>query len=172
MTFCRMGLPLPIGAGAHGGIWHAVLKTDGARLKRELTKLQGAVEEGQARAIDLARLRAHGVRYSVTVSSWSNLRMSARVTQTSVKPGAALRLNATLTEYGQPVARRARVEVEVHRPDGVTFVVPLSVLMKTFIWTDFPSAVRSSADWKASGAYAFARMDVRMGARYSRVNSF
>lgn len=126
MTFCRMGLPLPLGAGAHGGIWHAVLKTDGARLKRELTKLQGAVEEGQARAVDLARLRAHGVRYSVTVSSWSNLRMSARVTQTSVKPGAALRLNATLTEYGQPVARRARVEAEVHRPDGVTFVVPLN----------------------------------------------
>jgi hypothetical protein len=52
--------------------------------------------------------------------------MSARVTQTSVKPGTALRLNATLTEYGQPVARRARVEVEVHRPDGVTFVVPLN----------------------------------------------
>ena len=34
--------------------------------------------------------------------------MNARLTQTSVKPGATLRLNAILTEYGQPVERRAR----------------------------------------------------------------
>ncbi len=126
MTFCRMGLPLPVGTGAHGGIWHAVLKTDEAHLKRELTKLERAVKEGKANTIDLERLRAHGVRYSVTVSSWSNLRMNARLTQTSVKPGATLRLNAILTEYGQPVERRARVDADVQRPDGVTFMVPLN----------------------------------------------
>lgn len=126
MSFCRVGLPLPVGAGAHGGTWYAVLKVDEARLKREMTKLERAVKEGKVNAIEFERLRAHGIRYSVTVSSWSNLRMNARLTQTSFKPGATLRLDATLTEYGQPVKRRARVEADVQRPDGVTFTLPLA----------------------------------------------
>ena len=52
--------------------------------------------------------------------------MNARLTQTSFKPGAILRLDATLTEYGQPVERRARVEADVQRSDGVTFTLPLT----------------------------------------------
>lgn len=126
MTFCRVGLPLPVSAGAHGGTWHAVLKVDEARLKREMIKLERAVKEGKVSAIEFERLRAHGIRYSVTVSSWSNLRMNARLTQMSFKPGATLRLDATLTEYGQPVMQRARVEADVQRPDGVTFTLPLA----------------------------------------------
>jgi Mg-chelatase subunit ChlD len=126
MTFCRAGLPLPVGVGAHGGTWHAVLSLDEARFKRELTKLERAVRDRKVRSVELERLRAHGVRYSVTVSSWSNLRMDARLTQTSFKPGATLRLDAVLTEYGQPVEGRARVEAEVRRPDGVMFTLPLA----------------------------------------------
>ena len=102
MTFCRMVLPLPVGAGAHGGTWHAVLTVDERALKREITRLTREVERGTTRAVELERILAHGVRYWVTVSSWSNLRMSARVTQSDFKPGATLRLSALLTEYGLP----------------------------------------------------------------------
>lgn len=126
MTFCRVGLPLPIGAGAHGGTWHALLRVDEPRLKRELAKRDREAREAKTPAVDLERLRAHGVRYSVTVSAWSNLRMSARLTQTSFKPGARLLLSAALTEYGQPVERRARVEADVQRPDGVRLTLSLA----------------------------------------------
>jgi hypothetical protein len=126
MTFCRFGLPLPVGAGAHGGTWHVLLRVDEPRLKREITKLERESRETGAKVVDLQRLRAHGVRYSVTVSSWSNLRMNARLTQTSFKPGATLRLDVALTEYGQPVDRRAQVEAEVERPDGVRFTLSLT----------------------------------------------
>lgn len=126
MTFCRLGLPLPVGPGAHGGTWHVVLGVDRARFNRELTKRGRGAEAGTVSAVDFQRFQAHGVRYSVTVSSWSNVRLDARVTQTSFEPGAALMLSATLTEYGLPVERRAQVEVEVSRPDGVTSVLPLT----------------------------------------------
>lgn len=126
MTFCRFGLPLPAGAGAHGGTWHVLLEVDERRLKSEISKLARGAKEGSVTSLQLERLRAHGVRYSVTVSSWSNLRMSARLTQTGFRPGARLRLDVALTEYGQPVARRARVEADVQRPDGVTFTLALA----------------------------------------------
>jgi hypothetical protein len=126
MTFCRFGLPLPVGAGAHGGTWHALLKVDERRLKSELSKLARSVEERKASSVDLERLQAHGARYSVTVSSWSNLRMNARLTQTGFRPGAFLRLDVALSEYGQPVERRARVEADVLRPDGVRLSMTLA----------------------------------------------
>lgn len=126
MTFYRISLPLPVGAGAHGGTWHALLKVDEPRLKREVTKLERAVRERTTKAVELQRLRAHGIRYSVTVSARSNLRMSACLTQTSFKPGASLRLDVVLTEYGQPVERRARVEADVQRPNGVSLTLSLA----------------------------------------------
>jgi hypothetical protein len=125
MTFCRMALPLPVGSGAHGGLWYAVLKIDEPRLKREIARRAAAVKEKTASRTDLDRLRGHGVRYNVTISSWSNLRMAARLTQTSFEPGAQLRLDVVLTEFGVPVANRARVEADVERPDGLRFTAPL-----------------------------------------------
>ena len=126
MTFVRMVLPFAVGAGAHGGTWHAVLDVDAARLKRHVSQLAQDVERGTTRAVELERMRAHGVRYCVTVSSWSNLRMRARLTQSAFTVGARLRVTAALTEYGLPVARRARVTAEVRRPDGVSVAMPLA----------------------------------------------
>lgn len=119
MTYARVALPLPVGAGAHGGTWRVVLRVDRARYKRELTKLERVAESGSAAATTVERLRAHGVRWNVTVSSWSNVRLGARITQTSFEPGSTLMLDATLTEYGQPIERRAMIDAEVVRPDGV-----------------------------------------------------
>ncbi|MFI9293698.1 tyrosinase family protein [Streptomyces gardneri] len=125
MTFCRFGLPLPVGAGAHGGTWQVRLRADEDALREEIVRLRAAVEEDPARGTDLERLMAHGPRYSVSVSSWSNLRFDARVTQSSMEPGATLRIDAVLTEYGLPVEGRAEVMAEVTRPDGVRMRVPL-----------------------------------------------
>ena len=125
MTFVRMVLPLRVGAGGHGGMWHAVLKVDEVKLKREITRLARDVEKGTIGAVELERLRAHGARYCVTVSAWSNLRMTARVSQSGFDAGATLTIGAVLTEYGLPVANRARVSAEIHRPDGVMFTVAL-----------------------------------------------
>jgi hypothetical protein len=125
MTFCRMTLPLPSGPGAHGGTWHAVLDVDEARLKRAITRMAREVEQGRAPRADLERIRAHGPRYAVTVSSWSNLRMSARLAQSGFSAGATLHLSAGLTEYGVPLENRARVVAEILRPDGVPVTVPL-----------------------------------------------
>lgn len=52
--------------------------------------------------------------------------MAARLTQSSFEPGARLRLDAALTEYGLPVSGRAAVEVSLRRPDGMTLVLPLT----------------------------------------------
>ena len=119
MTFCRYGLPLPIGAGSHGGTWQVVLNVDQGRFKRELTKLQRRAEGNEALQLALDRLKGLGARYSVTVSSWSNLRLSARLTQPSLEPGARVRVDATLTEFGVPLAGRAAVAAEIIRPDGL-----------------------------------------------------
>jgi Mg-chelatase subunit ChlD len=163
MTFCRVGLPLPVGAGAHGGTWHAVLKVDEPRLKRELAKLQRAAKDGTAEAVEFQRLRAHGIRYNVTVSAWSNLRMSARLTQTSFKPGARLRLDVALTEYGQPVERRARVEADVQRADGVTLTLSLAEQMPGVFGGEIVAGldgvwrVRIRARGRTFGGVAFTR---------------
>jgi hypothetical protein len=124
MTFCRFGLPLPVGSGAHRGTWHVLLSVDRARLKRELTRL-AREQEGEGSKLEVERLQAHGARYCVTVSSWSNVKMNARLTQSSFEPGARLRLDAALTEYGLPLPRRAAVEASLRRPDGMTVVLPL-----------------------------------------------
>ena len=69
---------------------------------------------------------AHGVRYCVTVQSYSNLRMEARLTQDSMVPGATMTITATLSEYGIPVANRAAVRAEVERPDGTRTTLTLA----------------------------------------------
>jgi len=125
MTYCRFGLPLPVNGGAHAGTWQVVLEVDKAGLRRHWTHLARTVEAGMTPAVALERARAHGLRYSVTVNTWSNLRLKAQLTQTSFEPGATVRIDATLSEYGLPVDGRTRVEAEVVRPDGVVLTLPL-----------------------------------------------
>ena len=127
MTFCRMALPLPIGAGAHAGTWHMVVGVDRTRLKREIVVLRNRAAEGDLAAkAALESIEVHGLRYSATVSSWSNLRLTARLGQSSLEPGATFRLDAALSEFGLPVAGRGHVEAEVVRPDGVVTTIGLA----------------------------------------------
>lgn len=120
VSLYRVGLPIPLGPNTvHAGRWHAVLRVDPRTYKRYLASLDNYPAW-------LATAAAHGVRYSFNVHAYSNLRMKARVAQTSYEPGATITVRAVLTEYGIPVAARATCRAELVRPDGtgVTLLMP------------------------------------------------
>jgi hypothetical protein len=119
MSYYRFTLPVAFGAGAHAGTWYAVLYVDERDFKRQLTHLEND-PEAYRRAV------AHGVRYSFTAQTYTNLKMEARVSQNSLQPGATLTLRANLTEYSLPVERRADVQAELLRPDQSSAVLPLA----------------------------------------------
>jgi hypothetical protein len=121
VSFYRGTLPVPIGvAGARAGKWHAVLTVDPVYYKRYLASLDKYPEWYQ-------KVVAHGVRYSLSVQSYSGLRLQARLLQTSNEPGATLTVRAVLTEYGLPIpGSRATVRAEFTRPDGTSGVLLLS----------------------------------------------
>ena len=80
VSFYRFTLPLPLGGTpAHSGTWHALLDIDLKSYKRLTHRVEGSVGAWSARA-------AHGVRYCVTVQSYSNLRMEARSPRTAWCP--------------------------------------------------------------------------------------
>lgn len=120
VSFYRFTLPLPLGAAAaQSGTWHALLEVDPkahARLSRSLDQPSRA---SAARSV-------HGIRYCVTVQSYSNLRLETRLTQTALVPGATLTIRAALSEYGIPITHRAAVSSELERPDGTTAMLTLT----------------------------------------------
>jgi hypothetical protein len=116
----RYPLPLALGAaGAQEGTWHALLTVKRPELRRYLAKLA----KEQPRLAELAQ--QHGPRYSLVVHSFSNLRMTARLDQDRLTPGATIWVRTLLTEYDLPVAQRATVEAQVTWPDGSTSTLPL-----------------------------------------------
>jgi hypothetical protein len=120
VSYYRLTLPVPIGAGARAGRWHAILKADEKYFQRYLS-------EAEERRPELyQQVATHGVRYSLNVHAYSNLRLRASLAQSSMEPGAALSLRAVLTEYGLPVAGRADVRARLTRPDGTEATIVLS----------------------------------------------
>ncbi len=117
VAFYRMTLPALInGAAQQEGTWHAILS--GRR------RVPGRGIDAAAPAA--SQQNVHGVRYSLMVHSYSNLRMRARLTQTSYEPGAWLNVRTVLTEYGLPVKRRALVRAELLKPDLSTAILVLN----------------------------------------------
>jgi hypothetical protein len=120
VSYYRLALPVPIGAGAAAGRWHAVLEVDDRYFKRYLSQV---AEENPELYRQVA---AHGVPYSLNVHAYSNLRLRASLAQNSMEPGAALSLRALLTESGLPLAGRAEVRAELTRPDGTQTTIALA----------------------------------------------
>ena len=102
------------------GTWHAILEVDAALFKRALTVLR---EENQAGA---ATAQGKGARYSVSMHSFSNLRMTAAVIQNAYEPGSTLTLRANLKEYNLPVEKRATVRANLEYPDHTHGVLSLT----------------------------------------------
>ncbi|MFM0441796.1 tyrosinase family protein [Paraburkholderia strydomiana] len=114
MSWYHFAFPVPVASGkAHAGTWHAVLEVDPALYER-----YAAIRAKQGTWIN-------GVRYSFNVHAYTNLRLTASLSQNSLQPGATLTVHGRLTEYGQPVVNRASMVAEVRRPDATIAQVPL-----------------------------------------------
>jgi len=118
--FYRITLPAAVaGVEERIGKWNVVLKLNEDRYK----KYMGALADLDPAAH--ADIEAHGVRCNVNVHSRSNLRMRAQLQQNSLQPGALMTLRSTLTEYGQPVRRRAEVVAVLRKPDSSNTLIKL-----------------------------------------------
>ncbi|MDD5319798.1 MAG: VWA domain-containing protein [Methylococcales bacterium] len=112
VSLYRVGLPIPLGTNnAHAGRWYARFQIDEKIYKRYLASLDN-------NPTLYATAAAHGIRYSFNMHAYSNLRMRARLAQTSNEPGATITVRAVLTEYGVPVAARATCRADLTRPDN------------------------------------------------------
>jgi hypothetical protein len=108
----RVSLPLPLGANtAHIGTWHTLLGISG--------RYTGVATHGFIG-------QAESARYSLSVHSYSNLRMRASLAQNSNEPGATVFVRASLTEYAQPMTFPVSVRAEIKQPDDTTSVITLS----------------------------------------------
>ena len=118
-SYYRIALPALVGGvAAREGTWHALLQVD----KRTFRKYLGSLDNYPGLRESAA---AHGLRYSLNVHAYSNLRMRSQLTQSSLEPGATLTLRVSLTEYGLPVDGRAAVQADLTRPDGSSAVMAL-----------------------------------------------
>jgi hypothetical protein len=130
--FYRMQLPaIAANARTHAGRWTAVLKIRDLRQTMATIGLKrfdpGETVFANVDRQALAALAARGaLPYQLFVQSYSNLRMTADVQQSSFRPGATLSLLATLKEYRVPLIGPARVVVEITAPDGSESQVPLT----------------------------------------------
>jgi IgA peptidase M64/VWA domain-containing protein len=142
-----VSLPALVGANpAREGTWNAILSIDDGGFKKYISLLERQAGETKEFSEYRAAL-AHGVRYSLSVHTFSNLRMQARLAQSGYEPGATLTLRAVLTEYGLPVAGRANVHSDLLRPDGTTAVLSLAEVE--------PGVFEAATDALLSGIYRF-----------------
>jgi hypothetical protein len=154
----RLGLPSPAISGPSAGTWRAHLKLNRRRLRRRLNEL----DKRKDRAA-LARLRAHGLRFALTVQARSSLRMTVDVAQPSRRPGSAATLTATLAESGIPLASTASVRADVLAPDGSSSTLQFDEYA--------PGVHRATLDTAAQGIYrvlARAEGASRRGERFTR----
>jgi hypothetical protein len=96
-----------------------VLTVDERLFKRYLSQLDNNPEA-------FRRALVHGVRYSFSVHTYSNVRMVAGLSQNSLQPGAILTLRTNLTEYGLPIERRVDVQAELQQPDNTRTILLLA----------------------------------------------
>lgn len=124
LAFYRLSLPVSaVGAQDSSRPWHAVIELDAKGWIRYVEKLKNG--EGKLTAEQIRSL-AHGLRYSFVAQARSVLRMAPSVLQSSLVPGADVRVGAIITEYGMSPSRGADVVVEVTPPSGARFDLHLT----------------------------------------------
>ncbi len=155
VSFYRLTLPVPVGGNeAREGTWHAVLSFDDIAIP----------------IVQVAASQNRGVRYSLNVHSYSNLRLRTSLSQNSREPGALLTLRAILTEYDLPVESRAKVVTELERPDKTTATLELFEIEPGVFETSTAAAIsgiynfRVLANGRTLRSRAFTREQLRTGA--------
>lgn len=144
-SYYRVTLPvLADGVPAREGTWHAFLMVDDKYYHRYLDQI---LEEHTGSTDAAGNVQAHGVRYSLNVYAYSNLRLRATLSQTSMEPGATMTVRAVLTEYGLPIENRAQVHAQLERPDGTKSTLSLPEIE--------PGVFEASTVANQSGVYYF-----------------
>jgi hypothetical protein len=119
LSYYRFTLPLALGAQpADAGTWYALLELDEKGFDLFRSRSEQPLAGWSART-------AHGIRYNLSAHSFSNLRMEARLYQTSMQPGVTMTMRAIVSEYGIPVEGRAVVRADLERPDGTAATISL-----------------------------------------------
>lgn len=111
-AFYRLTLPhlSDSGTADYEGRWHVLLTVDGKRLVRWLRERKQDLPDDE--------IKNYPVRYNVSIQTYSNLNMQARLLQSHHGSGAVFTLRATITEYGAPFQGSATVWAEVTESDG------------------------------------------------------
>jgi Subtilase family/von Willebrand factor type A domain len=110
-AYYRFTLPVvgASGQASWAGRWTVQLEGDRAAFARYLASLEHEPKAYQY-------VQTHGLRYAVEVHARSSLKLTARLHQDDIRPGATMKIAARLVEYGMPVTARARVIAEVSVP--------------------------------------------------------
>jgi hypothetical protein len=126
VAYYRLMLPALAGdpAGSHRGGWQAVLTL---RSQNEVLEEIRTMEDRKAAQVLVRRLRemmGKPVPYSLSVYTFSNLRLDAELAQRSREPGGVATLIASLFEYDVPLATGTRVWATITGPgfSGATAV--------------------------------------------------
>ena len=143
VCYYRISLPVPIGdAGVGPGPWHALLTVNEKYFSRYLKNLEEKYPE-QYNATSV-----HGLRYSLSIHAYSNIRMRARLLQDSYEPGANLLLRIQLTEYGQPIDERAEVTADLLRPDHTSATLRLAEIEPGVFQEEIPATMSGTYHFK------------------------
>lgn len=143
VAFYRIMLPaLPASpAGSHAGTWRAILQI---KPKDEIEKL---LKQEKISIRELAAKLGKTLPYNFMAQCYSNLLFTAKSIQTSLEPGAIVRIEASLREYDVPVVNRASVTAYVTKPDVSTTTLTLKETGPGFFETEFKTTT--------SGNYSF-----------------
>lgn len=132
----RYNLPLAFHAQKiQAGTWYAVLEVD----PRLYKKFVAGSADGTHNQPGSSSLLSKGAKYCLSVHSFSNLRMTATLSQDAYVPGSRFTLRATLTEYNLPVEKRATVSADVEYPDHTHAVVPCTEILPGVFETTLPA---------------------------------
>lgn len=112
----RLSLPnLTFGERRQEGVWHGVVKFDEKYTEYLSENVTHVPNYGPGR----------GVKYSLNIHAYSNLKLTGSASQNSYEPGAQITVTGRLTEYGMPMQQNAQVRAEITRPDGSTVLLNL-----------------------------------------------
>ncbi|MFX0108914.1 MAG: tyrosinase, partial [Candidatus Hodarchaeota archaeon] len=122
VSYYRISLPIPVEAGeTREGTWSAYLNIEGKYKRLMMSSTQSETSNPSSKG----QVSAHGLRYCLSVHTYSNLKMDVYQSQESYEVGGTMLVRAVLTEYGLSVANRANVEVKIIRPDGTSATLNL-----------------------------------------------
>lgn len=143
VAFYRIMLPaLPASpAGSHAGTWKAILQI------KSRDEIEILLKQEKISIRELATKLSKTLPYNFLAQCYSNLVFTAKSIQTSLEPGAIVRIEASLKEYDVPVANRANITAHVTRPDLSSTTFSLKETEPGFFEAEFKTT--------SSGNYSF-----------------